>query len=222
MFGSCLWFWLTHRHRVWSITSWSIPGTTRSLAFNLSGVKHRFWNSDANWGLFPKKSTQRKHTQRFAFKSREFTCSWSILQTFRSQLPSFGLILVFLTLTNKILWPLQVFSECLLKSIDLRMNCCLPGTVGDQRRRVNWSKTSPTHTTSYTHACTVSDPELQPGIHWSFCKESGTKKRVAPSQLAGCRAFSSAQIQQNMGSCNQCRGAGSRVESPGAAAAQLQ
>lgn len=101
------------------------------------------------------------------------------------------------------------------------MNCCLPGTVGDRQRRVKRSKTSYTdktsytHKTSYTRTCTVSDLELERGIHWSFCKESGTKKRVALSQLAGCKAFSTAQIQQNMESCNPCRGAGSRVEPSG-------
>lgn len=78
------------------------------------------------------------------------TCSWRIPWTSRPQSPSFGLMLVFLILTNKILWPLQVSSECLLKSIDLRMNCCLPGTVGEQQRRVKWSKTS-THTRHPTH-----------------------------------------------------------------------
>lgn len=166
------------------ITSWSIPGATRSLVINLSGVKHRFWNSDANWGLFPKKSAQRKHTQRFAFKSREFTCSWSIPWTSRPQSPFFGLVLVFLILTNKILWPLQVFQW-----MPVQVNWSIDGAVflalWVTGRRVKWSKTSYTHKTSYTRQFLILS--WRRGIHWSFCKRWGTKKRWPSASWLGVR-----------------------------------
>jgi len=130
------------------------------------------------------------------------TCSWRIPRTSRPQSPSFGLMLVFLILTNKILWPLQVSSECLLKSIDLRMNCCLPGTVGEQQRRVKWSKTS-THTRHPTHTLVqllilswnVGSTEVfvRSRDPLKFLSGVGDKEEGGPSQLAGWRAFSTAE-----------------------------
>lgn len=119
MFGSCLLSWLTHSQGAWDYHLLVNTRATRSLVFNLFGVKYRVWESDANWELSPKKKhTKEAHTQSFAFKFGEFTNSQSPSWTSRLQWPFFCLILLFLILTNKIFWPLQVFSKCLLNSTD--------------------------------------------------------------------------------------------------------
>lgn len=148
MFGSCLLSWLTHSQGAWDYHLLVNTRATRSLVFNLFGVKYRVWESDANWELSPKKKhTKEAHTQSFAFKFGEFTNSQSPSWTSRLQWPFFCLILLFLILTNKIFWPLQVFSKCLFE-FNWSMNelsCCLPSTVSGQWRSTKWCKTFPRH-----------------------------------------------------------------------------